>query len=140
MRQLAVDEDRFAGMLAEVRPHLNELQWRLLLGAQARSLGRGGIKRVAALAGVHPDTVGRGARELEAGIEPDDRVRQAGAGRPRAAEADPALVPALNRLVDPASRGDPESPLRWTTTLTEKLAGELAAAGHPVSPDTVGGC
>ena len=71
MRQLAVDEDRFAGMLAEVRPHLNELQWRLLLGAQARSLGRGGIKRVAALAVVHPDTVGRGARELEAGIEPD---------------------------------------------------------------------
>ena len=73
MRQLAVDEDRFAGMLAEVRPHLNELQWRLLLGAQARSLGRGGIKRVAALAGVHPDTVGRGARELEAGIEPDEQ-------------------------------------------------------------------
>ena len=59
-------------------------------------------------------------------------------GRPRAAEADPALVPALNRLVDPASRGDPESPLRWTPKSTEKLAGELAAAGHPVSPDTVG--
>ena len=48
-------------MLAELRPHLNELQWRLLLGAQARSLGRGGIKRVALVAGVHPDTVGRGA-------------------------------------------------------------------------------
>ena len=61
MGQLVVDEDRFAGMLAEVRPHLNELQWRLLLGAQARSLGRGGIKRVAQLTGVHPDTVGRGA-------------------------------------------------------------------------------
>ena len=60
MGQLAVDEDRFAGMLAEVRPHLNELQWRLLLGAHARSLGRGGIKRVAELTGVHPDTVGRG--------------------------------------------------------------------------------
>ena len=53
MGQLVVDEDRFAGMLAEVRPHLNELQWRLLLGAQARSLGRGGIKRVAQLTGVH---------------------------------------------------------------------------------------
>ena len=79
MGQLAVDEDRFAGMLAEVRPHLSELQWRLLLGAQARSLGRGGVKRVAALAGVHPDTVGRGARELEAGAEPDNRVRRAGA-------------------------------------------------------------
>src|SRR6266540_3994087 len=78
MGQLVVDEDRFTGMLAEVRPHLNELQWRLLLGAQARSLGRGGIKRVAQLTGVHPDTVGRGARELEQGIEPDGRVRRAG--------------------------------------------------------------
>jgi transposase len=138
MGQLVVDEDRFAGMLAEVRPHLNELQWRLLLGAQARSLGRGGIKRVAHLAGVHPDTVGRGARELEGGIEPDAGVRRAGAGRPRAAEVDEGLVPALQRLVDPATRGDPESPLRWTTKSAEKLAGELTSAGHPVSADTVG--
>src|SRR5260370_21935763 len=104
MGQLLVDEDRFAGMLAEVRPHLNELQWRRLLGAQARSLGRGGIKRGAALAGVHPDTVGRGARELEAGIEPDDRVRQAGAGPPPAAEAEPGLVPALGPPGGPARR------------------------------------
>jgi len=87
MGQLVVDEDRFAGMLAEVRPHLNELQWRLLLGAQARSLGRGGIKRVAALAGVHPDTVGRGARELEAGAEPDGRVRRGGGRGPGAGAA-----------------------------------------------------
>src|SRR6266536_1764182 len=138
MVQLVVDEDRFTGMLAEVRPHLNELQWRLLLGAQARSLGRGGIKRVAQLTGVHPDTVGRGARELEQGIEPDGRVRRAGAGRPQAVEVDAGLVPALRRLVGPGTRGDPESPLRWTTKSTEKLAGELASAGHPVSPDTVG--
>ena len=138
MGQLVVDEDRFAGMLAEVRPHLNELQWRRLLGAQARSLGRGGIKRVAQLAGVHPDTVGRGAHELATGVEPDSRVRRAGAGRPRAAEADAGLVPALRHLVDPATRGDPESPLRWTTKSTEKLAGELTSAGHAVSPDTVG--
>src|SRR6266571_2590773 len=138
MGQLVVDEDRFTGMLAEVRPHLNELQWRLLLGAQARSLGRGGIKRVAQLTGVHPDTVGRGARELEQGIEPDGRVRRAGAGRPQAVEVDAGLVPALRRLVGPGTRGDPESPLRWTTKSTEKLAGELASAGHPVSPDTVG--
>src|SRR5712691_12451311 len=129
MGQLVVDEDRFAAMLAEVRPHLNELQWRLLLGAQARSLGRGGIKLVALVAGVHPDTVGRGARELEQGIEPDGRVRRPGAGRPRAGEVDTGLVPALNRLVDPATRGDPESPLRWTTKSTEKLAGELASEG-----------
>jgi len=138
MGQLVVDEDRFAAMLAEVRPHLNEMQWRLLLGAQARSLGRGGIKRVAAVSGVHPDTVGRGARELEQGLEPEGRVRRAGAGRRRAGEVDAGLVPALDRLVDPVTRGDPESPLRWTTKSTEKLAGELTAEGHPVSADTVG--
>jgi hypothetical protein len=131
-------EDRFAAMLAEVRPHLNELQWRLLLGAQARSLGRGGIKRVALVAGVHPDTVGRGARELEQGAEPDGRVRRPGAGRPRAGAVDAGLVPALRRLAGPGTRGDPESPLRWTTKPAEKLAGELASGGHAVSADTVG--
>jgi hypothetical protein len=138
MGQLTVDEDRFAGMPAEVRPHLDELQWRLLLGAQARSLGRGGIRRVAQLSGVHPDTVGRGARELEQQTEPDGRVRRAGAGRRSAQEVDPGLVPALTELVDPETRGDPESPLRWTARSTTRLAGELTAAGHAVAPDTVG--
>ncbi len=133
-----VDEGRLVAMLSEMRPHVNELQWRLLLGAQARALGRGGIKRVAALLAVHPDTVGRGARELEAGIEPAGRVRRPGAGRPSAVQLDPGLLPALRGLVDPATRGDPESPLRWTTTSTAKLAEELTAAGHPVSADTVG--
>jgi hypothetical protein len=137
MGQLVVDEDRFAEMLAEVRPHLDELQWRLLLGAQARSLGWGGIKRVAELTGVHPDTVGRGARELEAGIEPEGRVRRAGAGRPRAEALDPLVVPALKALVDPETRGDPESPLRWTTKSAQNLSDALAQAGHAISPDTV---
>ncbi len=137
MGQLAVDEDRFAGMLAEVRRHLNELQWRLLLGAHARSLGRGGIKRVAELTGVHPDTVGRGARELEQGIEPDGRVRQAGAGRPGAEALDPSVAPALKALVDPDTRGDPESPLRWTARSARNLSDALTQAGHVISPGTV---
>jgi hypothetical protein len=137
MGQVVVDEDRFVGMLAEVRPHLNELQWRLLLGAGARSLGRGGIKRVADLTGVHPDTVGRGARELEAGVEPDGRVRRSGAGRPRAEVLDPGVVPALRALVDPETRGDPESALRWTTKSAGNLSQALTQAGHVVSPDTV---
>ena len=79
---VVVDEDRFAAMLTEVRPHLNERQWRLLLGAQARALGRGGIKPVAELTGVHSDTVGRGARELEQGIEPDRRPAGRGGAAP----------------------------------------------------------
>src|ERR1035437_10119548 len=137
MGQPGVDESVVA-MLTEIRPHLDERQWRLLLGAQARGVGGGGIGRVARLAVVHPDTVGRGARELERGIEPDGRVRRAGAGRPAATRTDPTLVTAVRALVDPETRGDPESPLRWTTKSTANLADALTAAGHRVSPDTVG--
>ena len=133
----AQDQDRLTGRLAEIRPHLDERQWRLLLGAEARAIGRGGVKLVAAAVGASADTVARGARELEAGIEPDGRVRRRGAGRPAVEDADPGLVRALEALVDPESRGDPESPLRWTTKSTSHLAGELAAQGHEVAARTV---
>lgn len=134
-----VDSDEaLAAKLAEIRPFLDERQWRLLLGAEARARGRGGIKLVAAAAGADPDTVGRGARELEQGVKPDGRVRGKGAGRPPVTEVYPGVLPALRELVDPATRGDPDSPLRWTTKSTTKLADELTEAGYPVSPDTVG--
>ena len=94
-----------------------------------------GVKLVAKAAGASADTVSRGARELEAGIEPDGRVRRKGAGRPAVEEADPGLVPTLEALVDPESRGDPESPLRWTTKSTSHLAG-VAAQGHAVTAVT----
>jgi len=126
-----------AGRLAEIRPHLNEQQWRLLLGAEARAIARGGAKAVASAVGASPDTVSRGARELEQGVEPDGRVRRRGAGRPAVEEAAPGLVSALEALVDPGSRGDPESPLRWTTKSTSHLAGELARAGYEVADRTV---
>jgi len=133
----AQEQDRLAGVLSEIRPHLNERQWRLLLGAEARAVGRGGIKLVARVAAASVDTVGRGARELEAGIEPDGRVRHVGAGRRSVEDADPGLVPALEALVDPESRGDPESPLRWTTKSTSRLAEELTVRGHEAAPRTV---
>ena len=133
----AQEQDRLAGVLSEIRPHLNERQWRLLLGAEARAVGRGGIKLVAGVAAASVDTVGRGARELEAGIEPDGRVRHVGAGRRSVEDADPGLVPALEALVDPESRGDPESPLRWTTKSTSRLAEELTVRGHEAAPRTV---
>jgi len=132
----AQEQDRLAGRLAEIRPHLDERQWRLLLGAEARAIGRGGAKLVARVAGASADTVSRGARELESGIEPDGRVRRKGAGRPSVEEADLGLVGALEALVDPESRGDPESPLRWTTKSTSHLADELAAQGHAVTAVT----
>ena len=131
------ERERLAAKLTEIRPHLDERQWRLVLGAEARAIGRSGIKLVAQVAGVSADTVGRGAGELEAGIEPDGRVRRKGAGRPAVEEADPGLVAALEALVDPGSRGDPMSPLRWTTKSTARLAGELSAQGSQVTARTV---
>jgi hypothetical protein len=132
-----VDSDALAARLSLIRPYLDERAWRLLLGAEAKVLGRGGITLVAAAAEVHPDTVARGVREVE-GDEPiPGRVRRPGAGRPAVAVSDPDLVAALDGLVDPVSRGDPESPLRWTIKSTAKLAGELSVLGHRVSARTV---
>jgi hypothetical protein len=130
------EQDRLAGRLTEIKPYLDERQWRLLLGAEARALGAGGVKLVAAAAGASAVTVRRGARELEAGVAADGRVRGVGAGRPSVEDADPGLVPALEALVDPHSRGDPESPLRWTTKSTSRLTDELTAQGHEVSERT----
>jgi hypothetical protein len=134
----AVEQDRMAARLAEIRPFLDERAWRLLLGAEARAIGYGGMKIVAAAAKAKADTVSRGAHELKSGIVPDGRVRAVGAGRPAAAVADPGLVAALEGLVAPETRGDPESSLRWTTKSTSRLADELSKAGHEVSSDTVG--
>jgi Rhodopirellula transposase DDE domain len=116
---------------------LNERAWRLLLGAEAKVLGRGGIRLVAVAGGVHPDTVAQGVRELDCDEPIPGRVRRPGAGRPPMAVTDPDLVAALDALVDPVSRGDPESPLRWTTKSTAKLAAELTVMGHRVSARTV---
>ena len=118
-------------------PHLDERQRRLLLGAEARSLGHGGIRVVAQAAGVGERTVAAGVDELEAGTPPLGRVRQPGGGRKRATDQDPQLLAALLALVEPDQRGDPESPLRWTTKSLRQLAGELTRRGHRVGPDTV---
>jgi transposase len=108
------------------------------MGAEARALGHGGIRLVARAAGVREATVSLGVGELEAGGEPLGRARRPGGGRKRAADVDPGLRPALLVLVEPQERGDPMSPLRWTTKSTRNLADELTRQGHTVSADTVG--
>ena len=118
-------------------PHLDERQRRLLMGAEARALGHGGIRVVARAAGVREATVSLGVDELDSGAEPLGRARRPGGGRKRAAELDPELRPALLALVEPEERGDPVSPLRWTTKSTRTLAGELTRQGHRVGADTV---
>src|SRR5215203_1978013 len=121
-------------------PHLNERQQRLALAVEARLLGHGGVRAVAQVAGVSETTVHKGVVELEAGQAPlpPGRVRRPGGGRKPAARQDPALVPALLALVEPDERGDPMSPLRWTTKSLRHLADELSRSGHPVSAPTVG--
>ncbi|WP_406224211.1 ISAzo13 family transposase [Streptomyces canus] len=130
--------DQLAVKFRVLFPHLDERQRRLLMGAEARALGHGGIRVVAQAAQVSETTVRKGVDELEAGEGPLGRVRRPGGGRKKAAEVDPGLRPALLALVEPDMRGDPISPLRWTTKSTRKLAAELTRQGHKVSADTVG--
>jgi len=124
--------------IAALWPHLNERQRRLLLGAEARELGWGGVSAVAQVAGVSRTTVTLAVSDVESPPKlPEGRSRRAGGGRKSALHKDPALAAALDALVDPATRGDPESPLRWTCRSTRNLAAALTAAGHPVSERTV---
>ena len=127
-----------AAKFAAIFPHLDERQRRLLMGAEARALGHGGIRLVARAAGVREATVSLGVTELDSGAEPLGRVRRPGGGRKRAADMDPGLGPALLALVEPQERGDPMSPLRWTTKSTRNLAAELTRQGHRVGANTVG--
>jgi transposase len=138
MGTMVVTREMLAAKFGAIFPHLDERQRRLLLGAEARALGHGGIRLVARAAGVREATVSLGAGELEAGVEPLGRAWRPGGGRKRAADLDPGLVPALRALVEPQERGDPMSPLRWTTKSTRDLADELTRQGHKVSADTVG--
>ena len=122
---------------AAVLPHLDERQQRLVLAGEARSLGHGGIAAVAQASGASRSRISQGVAELEAGQAPLGRVRREGGGRKPLTATDPALLAALLALVEPTRRGDPCSPLCWTTLSTRKLAVELTSAGHPVGADTV---
>jgi hypothetical protein len=136
--------DEMRGQLARrfevLLPHLNERQRRLALATEARLLGHGGVRMVARVAQVSETTVRRGVFELEAGVDPlpEGQVRQRGGGRLAAEVVDPKLVPALMTLVEPDERGDPVSPLRWTTKSLRNLSEELSRKGHRVSAPTVG--
>ena len=122
---------------------MDERMRRQWAAAEARSYGWGGIRAVSRATGMAHSTIVRGIAELEARERGEEvlapgRQRKPGGGRKRATEADPELSDALERLVDPATRGDPESPLRWTCKSTLQLARQLSVEGHHVSPRTVG--
>lgn len=132
-----INEAVLAEKLARVRPHVNERQWRLLLGAEALALGRGGIAAVARASGASRTTVQAGVAQMRAGVEPDGRVRAVGAGRRPVEVVQPGIVEALDALVSPTTRGDPCSPLRWTTKSLTQLATALSAQGFQVGKDVV---
>ena len=119
-------------------PHLNEVQRRVVAGAMADGLGRGGKTAVAEAAQMSRNTVIKAAGEVEAGIEPSDRQRAPGGGDIKAEVKQPGLLEALDELVEPETRGNPMSRLRWTAKSTATLARELVAQGYAVSDDTVG--
>lgn len=125
-------------MLATVMPHLDERQRRILAGSTARLLGRGGIVSVAEATGMSRSTLQKAVGEVDAGVEVSTRIRLPGAGRPKAVDAQPGLLMALDDLVEPESRGDPMCPLRWTSKSTRTLACELGTQGFTVSHVTVG--
>jgi transposase len=128
-------EARMAGLL----PRLNERDRRLALAAEARSWGYGGIAAVQRATGVSIPTIRRGIGELEAGGDPvpADRVRAEGGGRKKAEIANPELLGCLDALIEPGTRGDPMSPLRWTTKSTRNLARELTGMGYAISHSVV---
>lgn len=138
------------GMIESIRIRFNKLAWtldermrRLFAAAEASALGRGGITKVAQATGVSRRAIHVGLQELSDLKEPVEnppkrRIRKEGAGRKSVIQTDVGLMSALEKLVEPMTRGDPESPLRWTCKSLRTLAGELAANGHPVSYPVVG--
>ena len=137
---MAVDAQVVESLRAKfeaVLPHLDERQQRLVMAGEARSLGHGGIAAVARASGASRSRISQGVAELESGQPPLGRVRRVGGGRKTLTETDPTLLWALLARVEPTRRGDPESPLCWTTLSTRRLAAELSAAGHRVGADTV---
>lgn len=141
--QDAATTQRIAEKFESLSTMMNERMRRVWAASEARAYGWGGIQAVSLATGMSPHTIRKGLAELidrsaMADAGRCERLRVVGGGRKSATEADVELAMALERLVDPVTRGDPQSPLRWTCKSTTQLAGELTRQGHPVSPSTVG--
>ncbi len=137
-----IDEDslrRLEARQAAILPELDERRRRLFAAAEARAAGRGGLATVSRVTGVAASTIGRGLKDLDAPPgSMSDRVRRPGGGRKSLIETDPALLADLNGLIEPDTRGDPMSPLRWTCKSLRRLAGEPRDLGHKISHTVVG--
>jgi transposase len=129
-----MDTDSIKQRFTSLEPFLDERLRRLYAAAEAKALGYGGVSTVARATGVSRRAIGIGLQELAApAVSSGQRIRQPGGGRKRTVAKDPTLLHDLEQLVEPLSRGDPESPLRWTCKSLRKLADELSRQGHQVS-------
>jgi len=140
MGEMATIEAKFQALSGR----LDEATLRMWAATEARSLGRGGISAVAKAIGMSRTTIHTGLAELKAAAvatesksETRSRIRATGGGRKKLTAKDAALLQDLDALVEPTSRGDPMSPLRWTCKSTYRLADELQRMGHAVSQRTV---
>jgi Rhodopirellula transposase DDE domain len=134
--------DRIRRKFGALGPVMDERMRRQWAAAEAAELGWGGVSAVALATGLSRTTITAGLRELRDRAEQPDatrpaRIRRPGGGGKYLTATDPGLLPALEALVDPVTRGDPESPLRWTCKSTRRLAGELTRQGHPIGPRCV---
>jgi hypothetical protein len=123
--------------MQQVWPHLNERSRRLVAAMEAVELGYGGVSLMSRVCGISRPTIIKGIKELDAPPLPTDRTRHSGGGRKPLIVKDPQLPEILESLVEPLTRGDPESPLRWTCKSTRTLAGELVCRKHPISHEKV---
>lgn len=131
------DSQALSEKVARLWPHLDERARRLFAASEARQLGHGGVSRVSRACGLSRVTITKGLQELDDVPLPVGRVRRPGAGRPLLEVVDPELPDRLDAFVEPLARGDPQSPLRWTTKSTRVLAAALTAEGHPISHEMV---
>jgi hypothetical protein len=126
--------DALTRKLAAIMPLLDERARRLVAANEATALGYGGISKVWRASGLSRKAIAKGIEEIREGRSlPPGRIRRAGAGRKTITEHDPKLLDVLSDLIEPETRGDPESPLRWICKSTRAVAGQLTQDGHPIS-------
>jgi transposase len=120
--------------LNAIWPHLDERTRRITAANEAIAIGRGGVSQVSRACGLSRLAISNGISELrEASVLPPGRVRRAGAGRKLLKAQDPQIIQIMERLIDDDTRGDPQSPLRWTCRSTRAIAAELTSKKHPLS-------
>jgi len=110
---------------SDLWPLLDERNRRLMAASEARALGYGGVSRIHRVCGLSRKAIATGMREIAEGTPMPGRIRRSGAGRKHLTVRDPTLLAALERLIEPDTRGDPESPLRWICKSTRTLAAQL---------------